>query len=161
MKRILCLTLVLIMALSSLALVSCGEKTPDQNDATLKLGLGVYTVVSSASNAEGEKNGQSKVTVNAAAVTVDENGKIVDCAFDAMDHTLSYTSEGKAIAAESFKTKYEQGDAYGMKAYGGAAKEWYEQANALRALVIGKTLDEVKALVAEDGRGTDEVVNAG
>ncbi len=163
MKRILCLALVLVMALSTLALVSCGgEKTPDVKDEpTLKFGLGVHTVVSGLSNATEDKAGQSKVTVNVAAVAVDEAGKIVSIAIDTMDHSLSYTVEGKAVATESFSSKYELGDGYNMKAYGGAALEWYEQANAFKAAVIGKTLDEVKAFVGEGGKGTEEMLNAG
>ncbi|MBQ2806902.1 MAG: hypothetical protein IJF08_07620, partial [Clostridia bacterium] len=40
-------------------------------------------------------------------------------------------------------------------------KEWFEQADAFMALVKGKTLAEVKALVAEGNKGNDEVMNAG
>ena len=161
MKRILCLALVLVMALSVLA--SCGgEKTPDvKEESTLKFGLGVHTVVSGTADATEDANGKAKVTVNVAAVAVDEAGKIVSIALDTKDHSVSFTAEGKAVVAESYSSKYELGDAYNMKAYGGAALEWYEQADALKAVVIGKTLDEVKALVAENNRGTDELVNAG
>jgi hypothetical protein len=43
----------------------------------------------------------------------------------------------------------------------GAKSEWYAQADAFMALVKGKTADEVKALVAEGDKGTEEVINAG
>ena len=36
-----------------------------------------------------------------------------------------------------------------MKAYGGAAKEWYEQAAAFDATCIGKTVAEITGLVAD------------
>ena len=62
---------------------------------------------------------------------------------------MKYTADGKAVANDSFKTKYELGKDYNMVTYGGATKDWYEQADAFMALVAGKTLDEVKALVAE------------
>ena len=127
----------------------------------MNFGLGVYTVAS-ATGAEGDKNGQGKATVTVAAVTLDENGKIVACALDTADNSVEFTSAGKAIAKESFATKYELGDNYNMKAYGGSAKEWYEQADAFETVVVGKTADEVKALVVADSKkGTDEVVNAG
>ena len=75
--------------------------------------------------------------------------------------TAAGVADGKAVAATEFKTKYELGKDYNMVAYGGAKKEWFEQADAFEALVAGKTLDEVKALVGEGNKGTDEVVNAG
>ena len=71
------------------------------------------------------------------------------------------TADGKAVANESFQTKYELGDAYNMVAYGGAVKEWYAQADAFCALIVGKTAAEVKALVAGENKGTEEVINAG
>jgi hypothetical protein len=48
-----------------------------------------------------------------------------------------------------------------MVAYGGAVQEWYKQADAFETVVCGKTLDEVKALVAGENKGTEEVINAG
>jgi hypothetical protein len=38
------------------------------------------------------------------------------------------------------------GDGYGMRSASKIGKEWNEQANAFAAYVIGKTVDEVKAL---------------
>ena len=48
-----------------------------------------------------------------------------------------------------------------MVAYGGAAKEWYEQAAAFDSACVGKTAAEIASLVAEDGKGTEEVQSAG
>ena len=48
-----------------------------------------------------------------------------------------------------------------MVAYGGATKEWFEQADAFCALIVGKTASEISALVAEGGKGTSEVISAG
>jgi len=94
-------------------------------------------------------------------VTVDANGKIVACALDTSSNTVNFTAAGQAVAANEFKTKGEMGNDYNMVAYGGAAKEWFEQVEAFEKLVAGKTLDEVKALVAEGNKGNDEVVKAG
>ncbi len=156
MKRILCALLVALLMLSTLTLVSC-DKEPE----TLKFGLGVYVNVTKADSATEDADGQGNVAVTAAAVTVDAEGKIVSCVLDTADNTVKYTAEGKAVANNSFKTKYELGKDYNMVTYGGAAKEWYEQADAFMALVTGKTLDEVKALVAAGNKGNDEVINAG
>ena len=157
MKKLLCAILSVLMLLSAFSFVGCGEK----KEETLKFGFGVYTVVSKATNAEADKDGQAKATINGAAVSVDANGKIVALAMDTADVTVKYTAEGKAVAADNFKTKYElQGD-YNMKARSAIGKEWFEQADAFKSVVIGKTLDEVKTLVAEGDKGTDAVINAG
>ncbi len=153
MKKLLCLSLSVLMVVS---FVGCKKEAE-----TLKFGMGVVTAVSKASNAEADANGQGKTTTNAAVVTVDAAGKIVACELDTADATVAYTGDGKAVANESFATKYELGDAYNMVAYGGSVKEWYEQADAFETVVCGKTLDEVKALVAGENKGTEEVINAG
>lgn len=155
MKKLLCVFLSVLMILPAFAFAGCGKAE------TLKFGLGVYTNVSKASSASEDTAGQGKVAITAAAVTVDAAGKIVACVLDTADITVSYTADGKAVANDSFKTKYEQGAGYNMVTYGGAAKEWFEQADAFAALVSGKTLDEVKALVADANKGTDEVISAG
>ena len=161
MKRILSFILVAALALSVLAFVGCNKNNNgDETTGALKLGLGVYTTVS-ATDATADKNGAGEATMTVAAVLVDENGKIVKCFIDCADNSVAYTADGKAVANDSFATKYELGDAYNMVAYGQANREWYAQADAFCALVAGKTVSEVKALVASDYKGTDEVQNAG
>jgi len=156
MKRILSIVLCVLMLLTSLVFIGCEKEA-----SNVKFGLGLYSTVAKATDADGESSGQGQTAITAAAVMLDENGKIVKCAIDTADNTVNYTSDGKAVATETFLTKYEQGDDYNMKLYGGAAKEWYEQVDAFCALVAGKTADEVKALVAEGNKGTEDVVNAG
>lgn len=161
MKKIIAILMVFIMVLSLVALTACsGNGTADVENAALKLGLGVTTTVTTKDATE-DANGQGQATTTAAAVLVDDAGKIVKAFIDCADHKVGYTFDGKAVANESFKTKYEQGASYNMVLYGGAAKEWFEQADAFCALIVGKTASEVKALVAENAKGTDEVINAG
>ena len=160
MKKFFSMVLVLSMVLSLGLLSACGTTNDGGEKEALKLGLGVHATAS-ATDATEDKPGQGQATATVAAVLVDNEGKIVSAFIDCADNKVSYNADGTAVAAASFATKYEQGDAYGMVAYGGAAKEWYEQADAFCALIAGKTVDEVKALVADDNRGTEEVVNAG
>ena len=154
MKKLICVLLSVLMILSVATLVACKKEEP-----TLKMGMGVYTVTKATS--AGEKDGQGTATVTAAVITVDADGKVVACQLDTMDNKVSYTAEGKAVANTEFKTKYEAGAGYNMVAYGGAAKEWFEQADAFETVVVGKTLDEIKALVAEGNKGTADVIAAG
>ena len=156
MKRLTSFLLGIALLLSSCALAGCASR----KNKSLRLGLGLYTSAEATSAIE-NKNGTGEVTVTGAAVLLDSKNEIVSCALDCSESQVSYTADGKALANESFLTKRELGDSYGMKQYGGATLEWYEQANAFCALVEGKTVEEVTALVASDGKGTDEVVRAG
>ena len=159
MKKILTVLLATLMVVSLFAFVGCGNDAGNDAEATLKLGLGL-SISASATDA-GEENGADQLTVTAAAVLVDDAGKIVKAFIDCADSKVGHTADGKGVVTESFKTKYEQGADYNMVAYGGATKEWFEQADAFCALIVGKTADEVKALVAEDYKGTADVQAAG
>ena len=156
MKKTLVLIMCVVLALSAV-LVGCGDKAP----ATLKFGVGVYSSTPAVTDATADKEGSGKIDVTVAAVSVDAEGKIVACALDTASNTVNFTADGKAVAKTEFKTKYELGKDYNMVAYGGAKKEWFEQADAFETLVSGKTLAEVKALVAAENKGNDEVIAAG
>jgi len=165
MKKILSLILCVVMVMSMFALASCDNNTDtnngDENKATtLKFGFAVDAAVSAVESATADKEGKGEFVVNAAAVLVDAEGKIVKCVLDTADNTVNFTAEGKAVEVSEFKTKYEMGDAYGMVAYAGAAKEWYEQADAFCAAVVGKTAAEVKALVADNDYAQGALVEA-
>ncbi|MBQ8836211.1 MAG: hypothetical protein IJ002_01725 [Clostridia bacterium] len=162
MKKILSIALVVLMALTTL--VSCGSEAEAAN---VNFGMGVYTYYGEATSADGETNGAGEVLATVAAVLVDADGKIVACDIDCADISVEYTSAGAAVVADAFKTKAELGTDYGMAAYGadlngdGKVLEWNEQADALEGVVVGKTVDEVKALVVDGYYGTEEVQTAG
>lgn len=155
MKKILSVVLCLIMLVSVLSLSGCTAKE------TLKFGMGVFSQIEKVTNAQDSADGSAKAAITVAGVLVDKDGKIVKCVIDTAENTGSFTSDGRFVVAEGFKTKYEQGNDYGMKAYANAPKEWFEQVDAFTSLVVGKTIDEVKALVVEGDKGNDEVVKAG
>jgi hypothetical protein len=144
------------MLVTAVAFVGC-DKAP----TTLKMGLGVYTATPTTADAAEDKDGQGKVAVTAAVITVDAEGKVVACQLDTADLTVKFTADGKAVANDGFKTKYEQGKNYGMVTYGEANKEWFEQTDAFEAFVVGKTLNEIKALVVEGNKGNADVIGAG
>lgn len=160
MKKILAICLSVLTIASLMFVVGCSDKKED-GATTLKFGSGVYVSAPATTDATADKDGTGKVDVTVAAVTVDADGKIVACDLDTASNTVSFTKDGKAVANTGFKTKYEQGKDYNMVAYGGAKKEWYEQADAFEAFIAGKTLDEVKALIVENVKGNDDVVAAG
>ena len=154
MKKIFAFVLAAAMVLS---MVGCGEEEKE----ALKMGMGVHANIT-GSDADADTDGNAEVVATVAAVLVDKDGKIVKCEIDTLDATLAFTSEGKAVAAEGFKTKAELGSDYGMVAYGGATKEWYEQADAFEEVAVGKTAAEVKSLLGSDNyKGNDDVIKAG
>lgn len=156
MKKFFSLGLCLMMICSVLFIGGCSKKP-----SALKFGAGVYVSSPAVTDASADSEGTGKIDITVAAVSVDADGKIVACAIDTISNSVKYDAEGKAIANDGFKTKYERGSDYGMVAYGGSAKEWFEQVDAFETVVAGKTLDEVRALVAEGNKGNSDVINAG
>ena len=159
MKKLICILLGLVMALTAATFLSC-RKAPTA-ESTLKMGLGVYVATPSVTDATDEKAGQGNVAITAAVITVDADGKVVACRLDTADNTVKYTALGKAVTEAGFKTKHEQGADYNMVAYGGASKEWFQQADAFAAFVVGKTLNEIKVSVSEGNKGNADVIAAG
>ncbi len=161
MKRLLSALLVVMMLVSLVALSACGKKAE-----AVKLGLGVSAAYGTSTNADGETNGKTTLTVTAAAVLLGADGKIVAATIDELATDMAYTAAGKAVAAAELKTKGELGANYGMAAYGtdlnkdGVVKEWNEQIAVFADAVKGKTIDEVKALVA-NGYANADIQTAG
>ena len=157
MKKLLVLALCLLMIVPTF-LVGCNKT---EAVSTVKFGAGLYVSTPSVTDATEDKEGSGKLDVTFAAITVANDGKIVSCELDTASNTVKFTSDGKSIANDEFKTKYEYGNDYNMVAYGGAVKEWFEQAEAFDAACVGKTADEIAGLVAEDGYGVSELQAAG
>ena len=66
MKRTVSILLAMLLLFAALTVVGCSKK-----EDPLKMGLGVYTNVSKASDAEGDTDGQGKVAITGAIITVD------------------------------------------------------------------------------------------
>ena len=151
MKKFLAILLCLC---TLLVLVACAEpeetKSPETPaEVEYKLGMGI--VVSTDSSNSEENLAQVDATV--ATVVLDAEGKIVACRIDAAQNKMTVTG-GIVDLTKTFKTKMELGDDYNMAKYGqsmdwngdGVVKEWYDQAKAFEAYVVGKTVAEVEAI---------------
>lgn len=162
MKKILSVVLTLVMLVSLVAMAGCGAKAE-----TLKFGFGVIGNYSDLKDATDEANGTGTANTTAVAVLLDAENKIAAMAIDSAALTASWTASGKAEETTALTSKYELGSDYGMAAYGfdkngdGKVLEWNEQADAFAKTAIGKTVDEVKANVAEDGYTTGDLATAG
>lgn len=180
MKKIIALIMSLAMVLAVLA--GCGsnnqgttentttapaataptESTAATEAAALKTGLAVITSLAKSADA-GEKDGLAETDSTVVAVTVDKDGKIVNCKIDVAQTKINFTKEGKITTALDtvFKAKQELGAEYGMAKASAIKKEWNEQANAFADYVIGKTAAEVKGIALnEEGKPTASELTA-
>ena len=166
MKKVISIILVAVLAVAMVTLVACGNKTDDA--ATLKFGMGVVANLANAKDADGDTNGSGEFNTTAVAVLLDAEGKIAAIDLDTAQIKTAWTSEGKIVATEDFRTKYDKGLDYNMAAYGykhdgseGKPLEWNEQADAFMATAKGKTLEEVKAYMGEDEYAIGDLATAG
>lgn len=123
--------------------------TPAQSTSTgiAKLGMGHITSIAKSTDV---KDGKATAQVDTviAAVGFDKDGKVVKVTIDNaqtkvdLDGNLKVTSDLKAEQ----KTKIELGDAYGMVKASTIKKEWYQQIAELEKWMIGKTVDQIKAM---------------
>lgn len=132
-----------------------GENTTPEA-ASLKTGLAVVTSLGKSADA-GEKDGLAQVDSTVVAVTVDGEGKIVECIIDAAQTKMNFSKEGKLVTdlATEFKSKNELGAEYDMAKASKIGKEWNEQAAFLANYVVGKTVEEVKGIAVAEGKATD------
>ena len=127
-------------------------------EGAVKTGLAIVTTVRDSVSASADAEGEAKYDVTVAAVNVDENGVITACYIDSIGASVMFGADGiiTSDVAAAVLTKNELGDSYGMKAYGGAAYEWYEQAEALANYAVGKTVEELRSgAVNEAGKAAD------
>ncbi|QSX07015.1 hypothetical protein JYG23_06405 [Sedimentibacter sp. zth1] len=164
MKKKIALALSLLFVLTML--VGCGLENDakdtsannDSNVESVKTGLGIITTLDKSREPEEDTDGMAQADSVVAAVTVDSNGKIVKCVIDTVQSKMEFSNEGKVVTdlATTFKTKLELGADYGMGKVSAIGKEWNEQAQALADFVVGKTVEEIKAIsVDEQGVPTD------
>lgn len=164
MKRLIAILLTLV--LPAMLLAGCVANPAPQEDMTgaeqettaVKTGLYIDADISDSQSADGENGGEASFDVTLVAVTVDDNGVIQSCMIDGIPATLAFDAKGTITSdiASAVQTKNEMGEAYGMKAYGGAGYEWNEQAAALAQYAAGKTVEELKqGAVNESGYAAD------
>ncbi len=133
-------------------------QTPIVGEGAVKTGLSIVANAKDSVSASDDANGEAKYDVTLVAVLVDDNGVIHDCIVDSIGASVKFDVTGAITSDLSAEvlTKNELGDSYGMKAYGGAKYEWYEQAAALANYAVGKTLDELEnGAVGADGKAVD------
>ena len=114
-------------------------------EAGVKTGMAIVSSTS-VSDADADADGKAQVDSTAAAVLVGEDGKIISCKLDVAQNKVAVKADGSFDTTATFKSKQELKEDYNMKGASGIGKEWYEQANAYAAWLVGKTADEVAAV---------------
>jgi hypothetical protein len=135
------------------AMTGCSKKAEPA-----KTGLAVINSLGKSTSATADAEGLAEIDSFIVAVLVGSDGKILDCKIDALQSKINFSTEGKITTdlATVFKTKQELGTDYGMKSASAIGKEWYEQADAFAAYVVGKTVDEVNGIaVSSEGLAGD------
>lgn len=151
MKKILAVGLASVLALSFAACSNGGAD--DSKAAAAKTGLAVVSSISEVK--------ETTLTIDsvAAAVLVDADGKVLQVKIDE-----AQTKPDLAVDAGNvtdLRTKLEKKEDYAMKSVSPIGKEWYEQAAAFEAWATGKTADEIKAGIGQDGYPVDTDLKAG
>ena len=131
--RFLALALAVLLALSACSVVA--------EAADYRTGYAVLTTVGSSTSATADAAGKAAINVVFVGVLLDEAGKIAQCEIDYIPAAINFTAEGKISSDRTapIQSKQELGFDYGMKKASGIGKEWFEQADALAAYVVGKT----------------------
>ena len=126
-------------------------------EGAVKTGVAIVASAGESKNA-GDADGEVKYDVSVVAVTVSDDGVITDCIIDSIGTPVLFDVSGTIVSdvTAAIATKNELGEAYGMKAWGGSAYEWNEQAAALAAYAVGKTVEELRTgAVDETGHAAD------
>lgn len=146
MKKIIALTLVAVL------LAGCGA-------ATVKTGLGHVISIAKSKDATAEKEGLAQVDTVMAAVTFDSTGKVLGVTIDNAQVKVNFDATGKVITDKTVapKTKVELGNDYGMKKASKIGKEWFEQIADLEKWMVGKTVDQIKAMKVKEVEGKPSI----
>ena len=126
-------------------------------EGAVKTGVAILASAAESKNA-GDADGEAKYDVSVVAVTVDDNGVIQSCIIDSIGTSVLFDVSGNIVSdlTAPIATKNELGENYGMKAYAGSQYEWNEQAAALAAYAVGKTVEELRSgAVDETGHAVD------
>ena len=125
-----------------------------------KTGLGVIgSPAVTNEDAANEKGAAVQMNTNIMAVALDEAGTIVAAQLDVAQQKVSFDLEGAETGTVDLRTKVEKQGDYGMAGVSEIGKEYYEQAEAFTAWMVGQTPDAVLGMATFDrGDGSHTAV---
>lgn len=118
-----------------------------------RLGLGIVTSIDNSVSA-GESDGTVQADSIYAVITTGADGKITGCVLDGSQSNVTFGADGKITADKTaaLQTKKELGNGYNLKKFSSIGKEWYEQADAFAAYIIGKTPSDISGIAINDDK---------
>lgn len=132
---------------------------PVPSAATDKVGIGIVVTTDKSKDVADGKDGLAQAYGTYAAVTVNEAGVVTAAMIDGTMGNVNFDATGKITSDTTAKiaTKQQIGDAYGMRTASPIGKEWYEQANAFAAYVVGKTAAEIDGIALDNAEKPTDV----
>ena len=128
------------------ALVDALNNTVEFTAESFKLGLGVVTSCS-------VKETSIEMYTDYAAVVTAEDGSIIAARLDAIQPKINLEADGTTTGIEDLRSKYTKKEDYGMTVASPIAAEWYTQADAYCAYVVGKVAADLEAIELVEHNG--------
>ena len=136
------------------AIVNAADNTVEVSGAAT-YGLASIVNPDSSADASADKDGKAQYDTTVAAVAVDADGKILAAKVDVAQQSVEFDTAGAlagTIEDVDLRSKVVKKEDYGMKETSAnignieGGGEWYEQAAAYEAYLVGKTADEVTGM---------------
>lgn len=134
---------------------------PDPGDVQFStLGMGVVTSIGRSLDYDPENEIMPMAQVDNVIVVAafDSEGRVSNLFIDTAQTRVNFDEELQVTSdfTADIKTKKELGDDYGMRAASGIDAEWDEQIMDLKLWMIGRTVDEIKALDLTESGAPDD-----
>ncbi len=161
--------MLVVLLIAVVALAGCTPKEPPVVDPNgegngveggsgiAKIGLALLTSIGSSTDLtvddDGEKTGPTgQVDTVIVAGAFDSEGKVVRAIIDTAQVKVKFDENLQVLSdpAAEYLTKVELKENYGMSRVSDVG-EWYEQAEELEKWMVGKTVDEIKAMPIKAG----------
>ena len=128
------------------ALADALNNTVEFSAESFKLGLGIVTSCSVTETS-------IEMYSDYAAVVTDENGTILAARLDAIQPKIGLEADGTTTGIEDLRSKYTKKEDYGMTVASPIGAEWYTQADAYCAYVVGKVAADLEAIELVEHNG--------
>lgn len=114
-----------------------------ESEGNVKIGLYVHAKNTGSVSAAGETNGEIQYDVTMTAVAVDDGGVIRGCIIDSIAASVPIDDSGKILSDVTAEVPTAREIPAGQTS-NAAQSAWNEQADALAAYAVGKTVEELK-----------------
>lgn len=114
-----------------------------EGEGNVKIGLYVHAKNTGSVSTAGETNGEIQYDVTMTAVAVDDGGVIRGCIIDSIAASVPIDDSGKILSDVTAEVPTAREIPAGQTS-NAAQSAWNEQADALAAYAVGKTVEELK-----------------